>query len=36
MPRFIELDPTPRPDHPNPLLASILAESGIRATNQCR
>jgi hypothetical protein len=36
MPRFIELDPTPRPDHPNPLLASILGESGIRASNQCR
>lgn len=36
MPRFIEFDPTPKPDHPNPLLASILGESGIRASNQCR
>lgn len=36
MPRFIDLDPTPRPDHPNPLLATILGESGIRASNQCR
>lgn len=36
MPRFIELDFTPLPSHPNPLLATVLGESGIRSTQQCR
>lgn len=36
MPRFLEFDTTPQPNHPNPLLATILGESGIRPLNQCR
>lgn len=36
MPRFLELDPTPLPSHPNPLLATVLGDAGIRPLNQCR
>ena len=36
MPRFLDLDLTPMPNHPNPLLATILGEAGIRPANQCR
>lgn len=36
MPRFLELDQTPLPNHPNPLLATLLGEAGIRPLNQCR
>lgn len=36
MPRFLELDPTPLPNHPNPLLATVLGDAGIRPLNQCR
>ncbi len=36
MPRFLEFDLIPMPNHPNPLLASIMAESGVKESNQCR
>lgn len=36
MPRFIEEDRTPMPNNPNPLLATVLGESGVRASNTCR
>lgn len=36
MPRFIEQDRTPMPNHPNPLLATVLGESGVRTSNVCR
>ncbi len=36
MPLFLELDPTPLPNHPNPLLASVLGEAGVQPLNQCR
>lgn len=36
LPLFIDLDPVPLPTHPNPLLATVLGDSGIRSTSQCR
>jgi hypothetical protein len=36
MPVFMDLDTTPRPDHPNPLLSSVLEDAGLRNANQCR
>jgi hypothetical protein len=36
IPKFIDFDTLPLPTSRNPLLASVLAESGIRASNQCR
>ena len=36
MPLFIEFDRTPKPDTPNPMLQSILNETGNRPSNQCR
>lgn len=36
MPLFLEFDRTPKPDSPNPMLQSILNETGKRSANQCR
>jgi hypothetical protein len=36
MPRFIEQDRTPLPNHPNPLLSTVLNEAGVRSNNICR
>jgi hypothetical protein len=36
IPKFIDFDTLPLPTARNPLLASVLAESGIRPANQCR
>lgn len=36
LPLFMDLDPTPLPTHPNPLLGAVLGESGVRSGNQCR
>jgi hypothetical protein len=36
LPRFIDLDRTPLPTNPNPLLTTVLGEAGIHSTNQCR
>jgi len=36
MPLFLEFDRTPKPDSPNPMLQSILNETGNRSANQCR
>lgn len=35
MPRFIDLDPMPLPNQTNPLLSTVLGESGVRKLNQC-
>jgi hypothetical protein len=36
IPKFIDFDKVPLPDSKNPLLASILGESGIRNANVCK
>lgn len=36
VPLFLEFDRTPMPNSKNPLMASVLAESGARPLNQCR
>lgn len=36
VPLFMDLDPVPLPGSPNPLLSSVLGESGLRPINQCR
>jgi hypothetical protein len=36
MPRFIEQDRTTMPNNPNPLLNTVLNESGVRTNNTCR
>jgi hypothetical protein len=36
MPLFLEFDTTPMPNSSNPLLASILGESGVKPLQQCR
>jgi hypothetical protein len=36
IPKFIDFDRVPLPNARNPLLASVLSESGIRPNNQCR
>lgn len=36
LPLFIDLDATPLPTHPNPLLGVVLGESGVRSSSQCR
>lgn len=36
MPLFLEFDRTPKPDSANPMLQSILNETGARPANQCR
>ena len=36
IPKFIDFDRLPLPNARNPLLVNVLAESGIRANNQCR
>lgn len=36
MPLFLEFDQTPMPNSKNPLLASVLGESGVKSLNQCR
>ena len=36
MPLFLEFDRTPMPNSKNPLLASVLGESGVKPLNQCR
>ncbi|OYT92642.1 MAG: hypothetical protein CFE43_07225 [Burkholderiales bacterium PBB3] len=35
-PLFLEFDRTPMPNSKNPLLASVLGESGVKPLNQCR
>lgn len=35
-PLFIEFDRIPMPNSKNPMLVSLLGETGIRATNQCK
>ncbi|MEO5671860.1 MAG: FecR family protein [Ramlibacter sp.] len=36
IPKFIEFDKVPLPNARNPLLVSVLAESGIQKNNQCK
>jgi hypothetical protein len=36
MPRFLDYDLVPLPNHPNPLLASIMSDAGVRESLQCR
>jgi hypothetical protein len=36
IPKFLDFDRVPLPDSKNPLLASILGESGIRSGNTCK
>jgi hypothetical protein len=36
IPKFIDFDRMPLPTSRNPMLVSVLSESGIRANNQCR
>jgi hypothetical protein len=36
IPKFIDFDQVPLPNARNPLLVSVLSESGIRPNNQCR
>ncbi len=36
IPKFIEFDKVPLPDSRNPLLVSVLADSGVTAEGQCR
>jgi hypothetical protein len=35
-PLFIEFDKIPLPNSKNPMLVSLLGDTGIRATNQCK
>ena len=35
-PLFLEFDKTPMPNNKNPMLASVLGESGVKPLNQCR
>lgn len=36
IPKFLDFDRIPLPTSPNPMLASILGESGIRSSNVCK
>jgi hypothetical protein len=36
IPKFIEFDKLPLPTTKNPLLVSVLADSGVKAANQCK
>ncbi|MES2633301.1 MAG: FecR domain-containing protein [Pseudomonadota bacterium] len=36
VPKFLEFDKTPLPSSRNPLLVSVLAESGVKAGGQCK
>lgn len=36
IPKFLDFDRLPHPTSRNPLLVSVLAEAGIRPTNQCK
>ncbi|MES2787733.1 MAG: FecR domain-containing protein [Pseudomonadota bacterium] len=36
VPKFIDFDPVPLPGSRNPLLVSVLAESGVKRGDQCR
>lgn len=36
IPKFIEFDKLPLPNSKNPLLVSVLADSGIKPSNQCK
>ncbi len=36
IPKFLDFDKLPHPTSRNPLLVSVLAEAGIRPTNQCK
>jgi hypothetical protein len=36
IPLFLEFDRTPMPNSKNPLLSSVLSESRLRPSNQCR
>lgn len=36
MPLFLEFDRTPMPNSRNPMLSSVLSETRLRSTNQCR
>jgi hypothetical protein len=36
VPKFLEFDKIPLPNSKNPLLVSVLAESGVKAGNQCK
>ena len=36
MPKFLDFDQIPLPNSRNPLLSSILGESGIHASNTCK
>lgn len=36
IPRFLDFDRVPLPNSKNPMLATVLGETGIRLTNQCR
>lgn len=36
IPKFIQFDKTPQPTSKNPLLQSVLADAGIRPSNQCK
>lgn len=36
IPKFLDFDRIPLPNSPNPLLASILSESGVHAGNSCK
>ena len=36
LPLFLDLDTTPLPTHPNPLLGAVLGEAGVRTVSQCR
>jgi hypothetical protein len=36
IPKFLEFDKTPQPTTKNPLLVSVLADAGIKPSNQCK
>lgn len=36
IPRFLDFDRVPLPNSKNPMLATVLGETGVRLTNQCR
>jgi hypothetical protein len=36
VPKFLDFDRIPLPDAKNPMLASLLGESGIRSSNVCK
>jgi hypothetical protein len=36
IPKFLDFDRMPMPDSKNPMLSTILGESGLRPSNQCR